>query len=112
MEEMKCYIRRSGENWTLSRDHHSNALISYINKINYMNNMNNINSEPVLVTVPHMDGGDFVANFTSVNQNNNEGEGEYYTYLSKYEDEYGRVVQIMLCKDGFSEYINRVVGNF
>jgi hypothetical protein len=112
MEELKCYIRRSGENWTLGRDHHSNALISYINKINYMNNNNN--SEQVLITVPHMDGGDFVANFTSVNENNNEGEGEgeSYTYLSKYEDEYGRVVEIMLCKDGFAGYINRVVSNF
>ena len=97
---MECFIRRSGQSWSRGRQHHYNALISFINTPYNLNDPN-----PIFISVPHTDGGDFVAHFTR----NNENSGNGYQYLSTYVDEYGQTVQIMLCNPGYAAFINRVI---
>lgn len=94
METCVCYIRREGEPWTRGRKHHNDALTSFINIIPKVLK----DYEPILITVPHVDGGDFVAHFTHI-------ENNLYQYIDAYE----RKVEIMLCKPEFVAYINRVI---
>jgi hypothetical protein len=103
---MMCFIRRDGQPWSRGRQHHHDALISFMNSPYNLNEPN-----PVFISVPHTDGGNFVAHFTLNNENsgNNENNENGYQYLSKYVDQYGQTVEIMLCNPAYAAYINRIV---
>jgi hypothetical protein len=88
-----CYIRRSGpQGWVRSRDHHRAAFEVFLQ---------NENENGVRVSVPHMDGGMFVATFRRVNDE-----------VCQYEDEYGARVDIMMCSSGHAAFINRVIDHY
>ncbi len=93
-----CFIRRNdGNGWVRSRFHHAQALNSFLNTPYNLNN-----PSPIQISVPHTDGGNFVAHFSRVNEAN-----EYV--LCYYVDEYGQRVEIMMCRPAYAAFINRVI---
>lgn len=89
-----CYIRRSGPvGWTTSRPHHREALLRFLG----MPSPN----EPVRISVPHTDGGEFVASFRKRN-----------SVVYQYTDEYGETVDIMLSTSSYAKYVNRIVDHY
>ena len=54
--------------------------------------------EPVRVSVPHVDGGDFVAFFRRVN-----------AIVCQYHDAYGQDVDIMMSAGAYAAFANRIV---
>lgn len=97
-----CYInRRNGQGWTRARQHHNQALLSFLTQYNINNPV------PIQISVPHQDGGNFVANF----HHTDEGDDEHtQNTLCYYVDEYGQHVDIMICRPVYAAYINRIVG--
>jgi len=85
-----CFIRRSdGNGWVRAQPHHRAALEAF----------QLLDSQgPARISVPHSHGGDFVATFYR--------DGEE---VSRYEDEYGRSVQVMMANASYAAYINRIV---
>ncbi len=97
-----CYIRRAnGNGWVRSRNHHQEALMSFLNTPYNLND-----PSPIEVSVPHGDGGNFVARFTRVNDDGNQ---ETQNTLCYYVDEYGQRVDIMMCTSAYAAFINRII---
>ena len=90
IQDKICYIRRSGKPWELGKSHHQRALESYLS----------LEGEPGIeeyICVPHVSGGDFIAYFSRVNE-----------YMSRYRDEYGCFVDIMMATPSLVSHINRI----
>jgi hypothetical protein len=96
--DFACFIRR-GHQWSRGRNHHRQALVSFVNTP-----VNNIN-EGVYISVPHEDGGQFVATFR---HNRDFVDNNNVQYCANYVDEYGRNVEIMICNPNYVAFINRV----
>lgn len=91
---MMCYIRRANpQGWVRGRAHHQAALQAFLASPQ--------NNNPIRIEVPHLDGGNFVANFRRVNEE-----------FSEYIDENGNCVEIMMCTPGRAAYINRIVDHY
>jgi hypothetical protein len=93
-QEEQCYIRRQGQPWTRGRSHHYHALQAYLSHPN----ANNSPHESTHISIPHQDGGMFVAWFNKLNQT-----------VYQYHDEYNQYVQIMMAVPSYTAYINRIV---
>jgi hypothetical protein len=88
--EYECFLRRSdGNGWVRAQSHHRAALLAF---------EETGEEGPTRISVPHTRGGTFVATFYRV------GDG-----VSRYEDEYGRSVQVMMTNDSYAAYINRII---
>ena len=114
-----CYIRRSQQLWTQARPHHRHALRLYLahrreegepgepGEPDSMEEQEDDededeghlipNGNATIVTVPHVDGGTFVASFSHV------GDDVY-----QFVDAYHNTVQIMMCEPNHVAYINRI----
>ena len=115
----KCFIRRSQQLWTAGRSHHQHALRLYL--AHRRKECEPGESEPIdedeegneddeeicrlipngqatIVTVPHVDGGAFVASFSHIGD-------QVYQFV----DAYQNIVQIMMCLPERVAYINRIV---
>jgi hypothetical protein len=104
MTNRVCFIRRQDRNgWTQAREHHHQALISFINTPYNMNDRSSIE-----IIVPHLDGGDFVAYFNRY-QNNEYNHQYTQNTFCYFDDQYGNRVEIMLCEPSYAAYINRLV---
>lgn len=91
IQEKSCYIRRTGKQWEPAKTHHQRALESYLS----------LEGEPGMeeeyICVPHAAGGDFIAYFSRVNE-----------HMSRYRDEYGCLVDIMMATPSLVSHINRI----
>ena len=90
IQDKFCYIRRTGKAWELGKSHHQLALESYLS----------LEGEPgsdECIHVPHASGGDFIAYFSRVNE-----------HMSRYRDEYGCFVDIMMATPSLVSHINRI----
>ena len=113
---MECYLRRSGQQWTLARPHHKQALRLYIAHVREemgeeaeeegepgeeeeeSKEENMIpNGDAMIISVPHGDGGTFVASFSHV-------EDALYQFV----DAYRNTVQIMISEPARVAQINRL----
>jgi len=91
IEEVQVYIRRcDNKGWIQGRDHHKAAFDEFLK-----------DETKSRVQTPHVDGGDFVADFSKV------GEEVY-----KYSDEYGRIVHISYMTPGKAGFVNRLTLSF
>ena len=89
---MPCFIRRNDrKGWVEGRAHHHRALTQFFSE-----------GSSSRVSVPHGDGGDFVADFGVTSRDDN------YT-LCHYVDEKGEKVEIMDCLPEYADYINRLI---
>lgn len=89
-----CYIRRPGpDGWVQGRTHHKDAFDAFMALPTQ--------NDPIRISVPHLDGGNFVAHFSRVNE-----------HYSEYVDEYGRRVEIMMSTPGYAAYINRIIDHY
>lgn len=104
MNDFICYIRRESDNngWIRARNHHKEALESFLNTP--VNNMNNINNN-VYVSVSHEDGGNFEAYFSLYQ---NPIQNENISSMVRYTDAYGRNVDIVMAKPSYIAYWNRL----
>ena len=92
--EIACYIRRPGpDGWVRGRSHHKDAYDAFMN--------HSPQTEPIRISVPHLDGGYFVAYFSRVNDR-----------VSQYVDEYNRRVDIMMSTPGEVGFINRIIDHY
>jgi len=90
IQEKHCYIRRTGKQWEPAKSHHQLALESYLS----------LEGEPgsdECIRVPHASGGNFIAHFSRVNE-----------HMSRYRDEYGNLVDIMMATLSLVSHINRI----
>jgi hypothetical protein len=93
-----CFIRRQGPlGWTRGRPHHRRAMEAFL----AMPESSVVLGEPVRITVPHVDGGDFVAFFQRVN-----------AIVCEFRDTYGGTVDIMMSSSGQAAFANRIVDYF
>ena len=101
----ECFIRRSGQHWTAARPHHEQALHLYIAHLREERGEEEEEGEPgecedegdednghmipngdaMIISVPHTDGGTFVASFSHVEDD-----------LYKFVDAYRNIVFIMM----------------
>lgn len=91
IQDKFCYVRRTGKPWELGKSHHQRALESYLS----------LEGEPgsdECIRVPHVLGGDFIGYFSRVNE-----------HMSRYRDEYGNLVDIMMATPSLVSHINRVI---
>lgn len=106
---MKCYLRRSGQHWTLARPHHERAFRLYMAHVREERGEepgeeegeeegNMIpNGDAMIISVPHTDGGTFVASFSHV-------EDDLYQFV----DAYRNTVQMMMNDPARVAQINRL----
>ena len=108
---MECYLRRSGQQWTLARPHHKQALRLYIAHVREERGEEAEeegdpgeeerhmipNGDAMILSVPHGDGGTFVASFSHV-------EDALYQFV----DAYRNTVQIMMSDPARVAQINRL----
>jgi len=90
IQEKHCYIRRAGKQWELAKSHHERALETYMT----------LEGEPgsdECIRVPHVSGEDFIGYFSRVNE-----------HMSRYRDEYGNMVDIMMETPERVAQINRI----
>ena len=91
-----CFIRRYGQPWTRGRVHHRQALELFLeDPTSHMPG-----ETPVRISVPHADGGDFVAHFHRVN-----------AAVCRYRDLHNQRVDIMMSSERHAAFINRVIRN-
>ena len=92
-----CFIRRSGQPWTRARAHHRQALEAFLSS---QEEQPSQEGQPGhRISVPHTDGGEFVAFFRRVN-----------SVVYQYRDEYEQTVEIMMSSgSSYAAFINRVV---
>ena len=94
-QQEECFIRRPGpQGWTRGRAHHRQALEAFLA-------MYQEGDEPVRISVPHLDGGDFVAFFRRVNPQ-----------VCQYRDMYNQTVDIMMSTPSYAAFINRVIDHY
>lgn len=95
--EPVCYIRRNDrQGWVRARPHHQAALALYQRTLeSYVGEQDH---QPIRVSTPHVDGGDFIAEFTRCND-----------VISVYHDEYGNHVEIAMMTPSYAGFINRVI---
>lgn len=104
-----CFIRRSGY-WTAARPHHERALRLYMAHLREERGQEEgeeeeegeespmiPNGDAMIISVPHGDGGTFVASFSHV-------EDDLYQFV----DSYRNTVQIMMSDHGRIAFINRL----
>ena len=106
-----CFIRRSGF-WTAARPHHERALRLYMAHLREERGQEGQeegeeeegeespmipNGDAMIISVPHGDGGTFVASFSHV-------EDDLYQFV----DSYRNTVQIMMSDHGRVAFINRL----
>ncbi len=93
MEE-QCFMRfvEAGALWVPARRHHKDALMSLL-----YTPMNYILVSPIYVCVEHEDGGNFEVSFVN----------RPTKYGSRYFDETGREVSLMICHPNYAEFHNR-----
>ena len=97
-----CYIRRTNhQGWVRARLHHKEALESFLNTPYNLND-----PYPIEISVPHGDGGNFIAHFTHVLESDNQHTQNSLCY---YVDENNQHVDIMICEPAYAAYINRIV---
>jgi len=84
-----CYIRYPGKPWERGKTHHLRALDMY----------RSLKDESIIsISVPHLQGGLFVAHFSTINDS-----------VFHYRDEYNNEVDIMMCTPEKAAYINRIM---
>jgi hypothetical protein len=89
-----CFIRRpDGNGWVRAQPHHRVALEAFLEKGE---------EGPTWISVPHTFGGVFGGAFVATFYR--DGEGMY-----RYQDEYGRSIQVMMANASYAAYINRIV---
>ena len=110
----ECFIRRSGQQWTAARPHHERALRLYIayvreergeaeEKEGEPGEEEEVeghmipNGDAMIISVPHGDGGTFVASFSYV-------EDDLYQFV----DAYRNTVYIMMSDPSRVAHINRL----
>lgn len=111
-----CFIRRSGY-WTAARPYHERALRLYMAHLREERGQEGQedegedegedeegeespmipNGDAMIISVPHGDGGTFVASFSHV-------EDDLYQFV----DSYRNIVQIMMSDHGRVAFINRL----
>lgn len=92
------YIRRSGLNgWSPACSHHKTALLSFLEHPSSQT----INAEAICISVPHIDGGVFVAWFQKKNKS-----------IYQYRDEYDNIVDIMMACSSNASHINSIVNHY
>jgi hypothetical protein len=107
-----CFIRRSGY-WTAARPHHERALRLYMIHMREERGQEEEgeegeeepgeehpmipNGDAMIISVPHTDGGTFVASFSHI-------EDDLYQFV----DAYRNTVQIMMSDHGRVALINRL----
>lgn len=90
-----CFIRRRGpQGWTRGRAHHQAALEAFLE----LPSAQQIGAEPVRISVPHEEGGTFVAWFQKLNP-----------AIYQYRDESNHLVDIMMSSSSYAAFINRMV---
>lgn len=99
-----CFIRRHGQPWTRGSLHHRRALEAFLASQEgqpHQAAQEGQEGQPGhRISVPHTNGGDFVAFFRRVN-----------SAVYEYRDEYGQTVDIMMSSGSHAAYINRIVGS-
>ena len=114
----ECYLRRSGQPWTLARPHHTRALRLYLDHMREERGQEEEDMDPgeeskeesegaerhmipngdaMIISVPHTNGGYFVASFSHV-------EDDLYQFV----DAYRNTVQIMMSDPARVALINRL----
>jgi hypothetical protein len=97
----ECFIRYPQDIWQRGKHHHEMALDQFL--IQRMVD----GSYEGDVCVPHEDGGNFKATFLP-EEGLVHSEKDRYMHRWSYQDEYGRVVEIMMGDPGFVGFINRI----
>lgn len=110
-----CFIRRSGQQWTAARPHHERALRLYMAYVREERGEEGEEGEPgeeeeegdeghmipngdaMIISVPHTDGGTFVASFSHVRDN-----------IYQFVDAYRNTVQMMMNDPARVAQINRL----
>ena len=93
-----CHIHRhsSSDGWIPARTHHLHALQTFF-QLEQPFLLNNQHNYTIPVSVPHTDGGLFLATFTRLD----------HTFC-QYTDEYGHTVGIAIISPARAGWINRV----
>lgn len=95
MPQNTCFIRRADPNgWVQGLPHHRLALCHFLQ-------MNPSQQEILRISVPHTQGGQFVAHFRRIDDT-----------LCEYMDEYGRKVDIMMTTPEHAAFINRIIDHY
>lgn len=105
-----CFIRRSGQQWTAARPHHERALRLYMAYVREEWGEEEgepgeeeeggsmiPNGDAMIISVPHTDGGTFVASFSHVRDN-----------IYQFVDAYRNTVQMMMNDPARVAQINRL----
>jgi len=106
-----CFIRRAGQHWILARPHHERALRLYMIHMREERGQEEEeeegeegeehpmipNGDAIIISVPHGDGGTFVASFSHI-------EDDLYQFV----DAYRNTVQIMMSDPARVALINRL----
>lgn len=87
-----CYIRQTGpDGFTPGLPHHHEALTHFLSK-------NPSIKDTLDISIPHTQGGHFVAQFCRIND-----------VLCQYINEYGHKVDIMMTTPSHARFINRII---
>ena len=98
--DYSIFIRRRGPmGWQRGRRHHQEALLLFVEQEQEQQRQQR--EEEIQITVPHMDGGNFMAWFHRMNP-----------VVCQYRDEYGAVVDIMMSSSGQAAFANRIVDHY
>ena len=97
LETKKCYIRRAHSQWVEGKSHHRAALQLYM--ILYADRVQpGIKPAEATISTEHASGGQFVAQFSYVDES-------VYQFVDNYEN----IVQIMMEEPERVAYINRIM---
>ena len=96
LDTKKCYIRRANSPWMEGKLHHRVALQLYISQI-VENLQPGDRRQRAVICTDHEQGGQFIANFSQINES-----------LYQFIDEYGNAVDIMMEEPGRVAFINRI----
>lgn len=96
--DYSCHIRRRGpQGWARGRAYHQAALVAFLEHPS----AEQLNAEPVRISVPHLDGGEFVAWFRKLNAS-----------IYQYRDESNQLVDIMMTSSSHAAFINRIIDHY
>ncbi len=96
LDTRQCYIRRANSPWVEGKPHHHAALQMYMTS--YVDNVEaGAIPEEAVISTAHIQGGQFVARFSYVEEN-----------MCQYVDEYENTVQIMMQDPARIAHINRI----
>ena len=92
----RCYIRRTNSPWVEGKPHHYAALQSYMSYCSE-NIQPGARRQRAVICTDHEQGGQFIANFSQINES-----------LYQFIDEYGNAVDIMMEEPEKIAFINRI----